>query len=141
MICQRCRTSILSRLHHSHRLWSASFSARQPISSSRNYSDGSAPETSPPPPTPREPVVGGISVVTREPGADTEKRTRSSAAQKRPESSCPAGEKMSGLNYLKNKPDVYAKEDGEYPEWLWGVLDVFKARSKASSGGVDMSST
>lgn len=33
---------------------------------------------------------------------------------------------MKGLGYLKAKPTVLAKEDDEYPEWLWGILDEGK---------------
>jgi len=55
-------------------------------------------------------------------------------------SSCPAGTKLNGLNYFKNKPDVFAREDEEYPEWLWGLLEEFESKKKAQDGGVDPSS-
>merc|ERR1712187_934819 len=54
-------------------------------------------------------------------------------------SSCPAGTKLNGLNYFKNKPDVFAREDEEYPEWLWGLLEEFESKKKAQDGGVDPS--
>lgn len=57
----------------------------------------------------------------------------------RPPSSCPAGTKLQGLNYFKNKPDLVALEDSEYPEWLWSLLDDAKKQAK-SEGGVDPSS-
>lgn len=47
---------------------------------------------------------------------------------------------MNGLNYFKNKPDVFAKEDSEYPDWLWGLLDDSGKQSSKEMGGVDPSS-
>jgi large subunit ribosomal protein L54 len=47
---------------------------------------------------------------------------------------------MNGLNYFKNKPDVFAKEDSEYPEWLWNLLGDSSKDSKTKKGGVDPSS-
>ena len=38
-------------------------------------------------------------------------------------SSVPAGTRLTGLGYLKNKEVPVAKEDGEYPAWLWGLLE------------------
>ena len=35
----------------------------------------------------------------------------------------PAGTVLKGLSFMKNKPDVVAMEDGEYPNWLWGILE------------------
>ncbi len=40
-----------------------------------------------------------------------------------PKSSVKAGTRLKGLGYLKGKDDPVAKEDHEYPEWLWGLLD------------------
>lgn len=47
---------------------------------------------------------------------------------------------MNGLNYFKNKPDVFAKEDAEYPDWLWDILGDAGKQDKAKTGGVDVSS-
>jgi large subunit ribosomal protein L54 len=60
------------------------------------------------------------------------------AAERTP-SIAPAGTKLNGLNYFKNKPDVFALEDSEYPDWLWGLLEDGKKAKK--EGGVDPSST
>ena len=38
--------------------------------------------------------------------------------------SIPGGTPLQGLGYLKAKPVVLAKEDDEYPEWLWTLLDA-----------------
>lgn len=41
---------------------------------------------------------------------------------------------------MKNKPDIYAMEDSEYPDWLWTLLDDSKKQSSSETGGVDPSS-
>lgn len=30
---------------------------------------------------------------------------------------------LKGIAYMKTKPSVFAKEDDEYPPWLWTLLD------------------
>lgn len=47
-------------------------------------------------------------------------------------SSCPAGTKLNGLNYFKNKSDPVALADEEYPEWLWRCLEVQKKTDDAA---------
>ena len=44
--------------------------------------------------------------------------------------SLPGGAELQGLGYLKATPKVYAKEDDEYPTWLWGLLDGGKVGEK-----------
>ncbi|KAF4332139.1 mitochondrial ribosomal L37p [Fusarium beomiforme] len=41
-------------------------------------------------------------------------------------SSCAPGTVLTGLNYTKGGQDPVAKNDDEYPEWLWSCLDVLK---------------
>ncbi|KAJ5594430.1 uncharacterized protein N7459_000638 [Penicillium hispanicum] len=161
MICRSCRFTIL-RLHQQQAVtWSASAAVRQmPLvrSQFRPYSDN-APNPSvvapPPPPTPRQPSTGdsttpsaissatpGISQPFTTPEGvhtDVQSAAPSKPAVERPLSSCPVGTKMSGLNYFKNKPDVFAKEDEEYPDWLWDMLGDASKQSKNEKGGVDMS--
>ena len=36
--------------------------------------------------------------------------------------SIPGGTELKGLNYVKGAPPLLAKEDDEYPEWLWTLL-------------------
>ncbi|KAI9819639.1 MAG: hypothetical protein M1827_007089 [Pycnora praestabilis] len=40
-----------------------------------------------------------------------------------PVSSVPAGAQLKGLGFLKGKGEPIAKEEVEYPAWLWGVLE------------------
>lgn len=39
-------------------------------------------------------------------------------------SSTNAGEVLYNINYFRNKPDIVALEDADYPAWLWTVLDT-----------------
>ncbi|PYH41930.1 mitochondrial 54S ribosomal protein mL54 [Aspergillus saccharolyticus JOP 1030-1] len=161
MICQRCRTGILSRFQQQTVTSSALAGARQllfPIQRTqfRNYSEGKPTvSAAPPPPKPRQPGVSDVTVPSAvssaTPGvsqplstptdgvhSDVHPGKPRKAEVKRPASICVAGTKMNGLNYFKNKPDVVALEDSEYPDWLWGLLDE-KKKGKAEQGGVDPS--
>ena len=42
---------------------------------------------------------------------------------------------LKGLNFWKNKLDPVAMEDGEYPDWLWGVLGERRGRQDGRAGG------
>ncbi|KAJ5198261.1 uncharacterized protein N7498_007378 [Penicillium cinerascens] len=161
MICRSCRTGILSRLQQQQAVsWTASTSARQlPIARSqfRLYSDsGANPSVAAPPPpsTPRQPTTGDVTIPSAISSATPSVSQPFSSADgvhteahpgtpgktiTRPPSSCPAGTKMNGLNYFRNKPEVVAKEDSEYPEWLWDLLADSSKQSKTEKGGVDPS--
>jgi large subunit ribosomal protein L54 len=124
----------------------------------RSYSsDNNASVAAPPsPPAPRQPTVGNLStpsaISSATPGVsqplstpegvhvDVNPAESTKPTAVRAPSSCPAGTKMNGLNYFKNKPDVFAKEDSEYPEWLWNLLGDSSKDSKTKKGGVDPSS-
>ncbi|KAJ5296705.1 uncharacterized protein N7443_007598 [Penicillium atrosanguineum] len=137
MICRSCRTGMLSRLQqHQAVSWTVSTSNRQfPIARSqfRPYSDGGATPSvaaTPPPSTPRQPTVGDVTI----PSAISSATPGVSQPLSTPE-----GTKMNGLNYFRNKPEVLAKEDSEYPEWLWDLLGDSSKQSKTDKGGVDPS--
>lgn len=154
---------MLSRLQQTHAVsWTASTAARQ-LPTVRNqfrfYSDKAANPSvaaTPPPSSPRQPAVGdnttpsaissatpGVSQPLSTPeGVHTDAKPGSPTKPvvERPPSSCPAGTKMNGLNYFKNKPDIVAKEDSEYPDWLWDLLGDASKQSKTDKGGVDPSS-
>lgn len=155
MICKSCRTHLLSRLHFQHHtlaLPTSSCARRLPFHSGqfRMYSDGT-----PSPPTPQQPASSdkpvvlssatpatpGVSQPQSTPNAaplPTESKKSTKPAVERPPSSCPAGTKLTGLNYFKNKPDIFAKEDWEYPDWLWTLLDDSNKQSNSETGGVDL---
>lgn len=163
MLCKSCRSSMLLRLQPPQTAaWTTSSVTRQlPIvrSQFRSYSDkGSNPSVAAPPspPNPRQPSTGDISIPSAissaTPGVsqplstpegvhvDVQPGAATKPAVERPPSSCPPGTKLNGLNYFKNKPDVFAKEDSEYPDWLWDLLSDPSKKSKSEKGGVDPSS-
>jgi len=45
-----------------------------------------------------------------------------------------AGTPLTGLGYLKGKDPPLAKDDNEYPKWLWGLLDEGKSAGKNEGG-------
>ncbi|KAL8902362.1 MAG: hypothetical protein Q9207_004765 [Kuettlingeria erythrocarpa] len=58
-----------------------------------------------------------------------------SSAPSRPKSSLPAGTALRGLAFLKHCDPPVAKEDHEYPDWLWGLLDQGKYGGKGELDG------
>ncbi|KAG9243060.1 mitochondrial ribosomal protein L37-domain-containing protein [Calycina marina] len=48
-----------------------------------------------------------------------------------------AGEALTGINYVKSKPDPIALEESEYPEWLWRVLEAKSVDEGADEGAGD----
>ncbi|OJD19807.1 hypothetical protein AJ78_00307 [Emergomyces pasteurianus Ep9510] len=139
MLCQRCRTSLLCSLPF-HQQTSASLQASRcatflPYKQSlRQYR---APTSDAPPPSQPSsaPSITLPGVAPPSPGAPP---LGTNNEPPRVMSGTPAGTKLKGLNYLKNKPEMFAMEDHEYPDWLWGLLDEAKTKSKAD-GGVDVS--
>ena len=49
-----------------------------------------------------------------------------------PRSSVPAGAPLRGLGYIKGQEAPLAREDDEYPSWLWGLLNTGKEDSDSS---------
>ena len=56
-------------------------------------------------------------------------------ASARPPSSVPAGTPLRGLGYIKGQEGPLAKEDSEYPDWLWGLLDSKSNESEEGKAG------
>ncbi|RAO72270.1 uncharacterized protein BHQ10_008282 [Talaromyces amestolkiae] len=121
----------------------------------------------PPPPAPRQPGGGSISIPSAissatpgvsqplstptdgvpqppkwvNPGKDAARTAAADAvaAPTHEPSSCIAGTPLTGLNYTKGKPEIVALEDHEYPDWLWTLLDD-SAKKSSDAGGVDVAS-
>ncbi|PGH09627.1 hypothetical protein AJ80_07656 [Polytolypa hystricis UAMH7299] len=128
MLCQRCRTHLLSRLPSQH---TPSLRSKCPsfISSTRRFYSAPAPAH----PSKAMPAIEIPNTAT--PGTASE--TGKLAAML---SSVPAGTPLKGLNYMKSKPDIVAKEDTEYPDWLWTLVGGDKgAGAKKKSGEIDLS--
>ena len=148
MICSRCRNRLLLRLSglsHSNRP-QASFlhssttpdtpSPRQPASQPSidvNASTPSAISASTP----------GLSQPLSTPDFPASSRpppgTPPSQRRIRVPSSVSGGTELKGLAYMKNKPVILAKEDSEYPDWLWGLLEKDDANAEKNDG-IDPSS-
>ncbi|KAL8855988.1 MAG: hypothetical protein Q9178_007358 [Gyalolechia marmorata] len=64
------------------------------------------------------------------------KSTKSSSSSLQPSvSALKAGTPLKGLSFEKNRETPLAREDSEYPEWLWGLLDKGKMEGEGSAGG------
>lgn len=112
MICQRCnyRLSLLSANRTSARTFSrssvrASSSDPPPATSTSAAQPFSTPFTPSPSKTPAIP-------------SGSSSKTQTLAVV----SSVPAGTLLKGLGYIKGQEAPLAREDGEYPNWLWGLL-------------------
>lgn len=160
MICRSCRSTVLSRLSQPVTRTASAYARQFPLAHSqiRQYSSDNNPSVAatPPPPSPRQPTVGDLStpsaVSSATPGVSQPLSTPEGvhvnvnpakpppSTPARKPSSCPAGTPLNGLNYFKNKPEVFAKEDSEYPEWLWDLLGDSSKDAKTKKGGVDTSS-
>ncbi|KAI4112686.1 MAG: hypothetical protein LQ338_008284 [Usnochroma carphineum] len=124
MICHRC---LHLRLHASHtrtlsnplRLFSASTASLEPQSPPAATSTSAAQPFSTP--------------FTPSPSKSTD--PTKTATSPIPKSSLKAGTPLRGLAFLKNKEPPVAKEDDEYPTWLWGLLDQGKFGAKAAQDG------
>ncbi|KAK2759013.1 hypothetical protein FQN54_003111 [Arachnomyces sp. PD_36] len=136
MLCHQCRTLITTSR--------SSPSSLRLLSQSNSYrSYSSTPSLLSSAPTPNAPSITLPSTGAAPPeGATSEgssKPTPPSSSSSTPpagrvQSSCIVGTKLQGLNYMKNKPDLVALDDSEYPSWLWGLLDNVKASKKADGG-------
>lgn len=88
--------------------------------------------------TPLTPAPSSVDKAS--PGATTSTSTPapSTATTAAVKSSVAAGTVLKGLNFYKNKQDPLAKEDSEYPSWLWGLLaESGDKKKKGGAGGVD----
>ena len=51
------------------------------------------------------------------------------------QSCVPAGTPLRGLNFIKGKTDPLAKEDSEYPTWLWDILSSTGSKGEKGDEG------
>ncbi|KAJ4505411.1 hypothetical protein HRR83_008381 [Exophiala dermatitidis] len=134
MICSSCRRSLLTRIRYPPP--SSLFSIRP--ASTVPATPNAAPTQAPPSIAIEgaNPVhsskTAGISQPLSEPhtpstsSAKTGSSSSSKDTGKKPakvKSSVPGGEILKGLGYTKAQPNILAKEDHEYPDWLWTLLD------------------
>ncbi|KAL8661065.1 MAG: hypothetical protein Q9202_005937 [Teloschistes flavicans] len=126
MICTRCllfpRSSLSSLARHiprpTHRLSSSSSSttASPPPATSTSAAQ---PFSTPFTPSPHSSSSSSSS-------SPTHFRTPTPSKPPPPRSSMAAGAPLKGLNFVKGRDTPLAREDGEYPNWLWGLLEAGK---------------
>ena len=133
MICQSCRTSLFSHIKHS----SSSPYLRLLTNSSRPYSG--TPSFLSSTPAPSSPSIALPSTGASPPPPPQQAADDASKASGgKVLSSCTVGTRLQGLNYMKNKPDLVALDDSEYPSWLWGILEDGKGGSgKGNAEGAE----
>lgn len=151
MICSSCRRTFLTRIRTLKQTPPSILSASSFRYASTVPSTPNAAPTQPPPaiaveganPTQSsskpgisqplsEPHTPSTSSATAPPG----KETKGPAKVK---SSVPGGQELRGLGYTKAHSRILAKEDDEYPDWLWTLLDQNK--HAAGEAKVDLSGT
>lgn len=146
MICSCCRLTLLTRLR---------FLQSSSVSSLRYASTVPATPNAAPIQAPASIAVeganpvhlsrtAGVSQPLSEPHTPSTltAKTGASKESKKParvKSSVPAGQILRGLGYTKAQPQILAKEDHEYPEWLWTLLDDGKMATGDTK--VDLSGT
>ena len=110
MICTRC---LRLRL----RLSSPPLSHRLPYSTTRSPPPATSTSAAQPFSTPFTPSPYPSTSPTHPPRSPPQQQQR-----QEPQSSLKAGTPLKGLALEKNKEVPVAREDGEYPAWLWGLL-------------------
>ncbi|EFR02186.1 hypothetical protein MGYG_05189 [Nannizzia gypsea CBS 118893] len=123
MICRQCRSSLLSRIPSARPVSAAYSYSHVPSRQAQRFYSAAAPEPAP----------------TAPPAAADQAVPKAAPKTAKVVSSVPAGTKLAGLNYEKNKQDPIALEDHEYPDWLWTLLDKSAKKSEAGAGSVDVS--
>lgn len=68
-------------------------------------------------------TIQPLSTPDADPPSNIKKAAKAARKSTDLQGSIPGGEELRGMGYTKAKPRVLAKEDTEYPEWLWALLD------------------
>ncbi|EXJ77846.1 hypothetical protein A1O3_09005 [Capronia epimyces CBS 606.96] len=137
MICSSCRLTLLTRLRFPQSSYSASLRYASTVPATPNAGpiqappsiavDGANPTQSPGSASPSQPLSESKTPST----SAGSKESKKSAKVK---SSVPGGQILRGLGYTKAQPELLAKEDHEYPDWLWTLLDD----NKMATGGTKL---
>lgn len=132
MICTRCLRLRL-RLHLSspplsHRLLYSTTRSPPPATSTSAAQPFSTPFTPSPYPSSSPTNPSSIPSPASHP-------SKSPPQQQQPQSSLKAGTPLKGLALEKNKEPPVAREDGEYPVWLWGLLGKKEGEGGSEEGG------
>ena len=133
MICQRCFLRLRFRPQ------GRALSTSSPFSSAANppaatSTSAAQPFSTPFSPSPARDPEYQDAVSQPKPSESTGKTAKQAPIEIK--SSVKAGTVLKGLGYLKGKEAPVAKEDHEYPDWLWGLLDkqIEKRKEGAAEG-------
>ena len=143
MICYGVRRTILTRLNN--HLQASRAPLRMVATSSSPPSGSMPPSRNPPAPTPATSSAQPAASQPFSTSSSTQSTSDAEQVQSPPpeiaiqpakivRSSVIAGTELIGLAYLKAEPKIFAKEDDEYPDWLWTLLDD----GKQDAAGVDV---
>lgn len=134
MICQRCllraarRNISIRTTSNTRNLTQSSPFRAEAVTSETTTTTNPRPNDLPAAtstPSAAQPFSTPLSPAPRDHEDDPDSPSRAAAEVKkrqRTPSSVPAGTVLKGLNFMKNRQDPVALEDGEYPDWLWEVL-------------------
>ena len=144
MICSSCRRSFLSRMRSFETQSATSISVLRVApytTATANTASGKAPSSIIiDGPNSSQAQVSNSSGEPQEPSSMAKLHVGVTKELKKPtklKSSVAGGQELKGLGYTKANPRIIAKEDHEYPDWLWTLLDEFKTTGDAN---VDTSS-
>lgn len=128
-LCVSCRRALITTLRGSY-VRASPFRTAATVPPTSN-----AAPANPPPPTAQQstPAISSATPAASQPfstpNISPQNTLKAAAADlKKPagnvklQSSIPGGTELKGLNYIKGAPPLLAKEDDEYPEWLWTLL-------------------
>ena len=135
MICQRCLLRLRFRPQGRTLSTTARFSspANPPAATSTSAAQ---PFSTPFSPSPARNPEYQDAISPSNPSDSTGKSAQQAPIEIR--SSVPAGTVLKGLGYIKGKDAPIAKEDHEYPDWLWGLLDSQKESRKEGAQEGDL---
>ena len=135
MICQRCILRL--RFKPQGRTLSTGSRISSPINPPAATSTSAAqPFSTPLSPSPARDPEYRDAISQSTPSKSTGKSAKQ--APNEPKSSVKAGTVLKGLGYIKGKDAPIAKEDHEYPDWLWGLLDNQKGSGKEGAKEGDL---
>ena len=128
-LCSLCRNTLLRRLHPFRSIRAVSTVPVTSNTASITPPSPTAPETPPQATSSVNPASSQPFSTPQFAPATLVKAAKIPKKGPRIPSRVPGGGVLQGLGYTKAKPNILAKEDDEYPPWLWTLLD------KAQSNG------
>lgn len=135
-LCATCRRSLLHNLNSSRFIRTRTVSTVPTTKNAAHPTPSINPSNS-------NPAVSSASPSISQPLSSHEATIEGLAKPLRSvsiKSSVPGGQELRGIAYLKATPHIMAKEDDQYPDWLWSLLDSDKSSGevKVDLSGMDV---